>query len=63
MTLAVNGKIAATGKAPGLIPAQPKDGLSVGKDTQSAVGNYAAPHPFGGKVEKVRVNGVEDAAD
>ena len=63
MTLAVNGKIVATGKAPGLIAAQPKDGLSVGKDTQSAVGNYAPPHPFGGKVEKVRVNGVEDAAD
>jgi hypothetical protein len=55
MTLAVNGKIVARGSAPGLITAQPVDGLSIGEDTQSAVGDYTSPHPLKGKVENVRI--------
>jgi len=46
---------AARGKAPGPIKAQPRDELSIGRDTFSAVGDYAPPHPYRGKVENVRV--------
>lgn len=56
MTLAVNGKVVATGNASGLITAQPKDGLSIGKDSLSAVGDYSPPNSFNGKVENVRVD-------
>ena len=56
MTLAVNGKIVARGKAPGLFAAQPVDALSIGEDTLSAVGDYAAPHPLRGRVENVKVS-------
>jgi arylsulfatase len=55
MSLSVNGQVVARGQAPGLVPVQPADELSVGQDTQSAVGDYTAPHPLQGTVEKVRV--------
>lgn len=55
MTLAINGKIVARGKAPSLIMAQPQDDLSIGEDTRSAVGSYRPPNSFNGKVEGVRV--------
>lgn len=56
MLLAVDGKQVAQGKAPGLIPVQPMDGLSIAQDTESAVGNYNAPFPLQGKVENVKIN-------
>lgn len=56
MTLSVNGKIVARGKAPGVFTAQPADELSIGEDILSAVGDYAAPHPFKGRIENVKVN-------
>lgn len=56
MTLAINGKIVARGSALGLITAQPKDGLSIGEDTFTAVGNYTAPHPLNGIVENVQIH-------
>lgn len=56
MTLAVNGKIVARGQALGLIKVQPKDGLSIGEDTLSAVGDYTAPYPLRGKVENITVS-------
>ncbi len=55
MTLAINGQIVARGQAAGLIPAQPAEELSIGKDTRVAVGEYAAPHPLQGTVENVKV--------
>ena len=55
MTLAVNGKIVARGKAPGLIAVQPQDELSIGEDILSAVGDYQPPNPLKGKVEKVQI--------
>jgi arylsulfatase len=55
MTLGINGKIVARGSAPSLITAQPIDGLSIGEDTQSAVGDYTPPHPLKGTVENVRI--------
>lgn len=55
MVLSVDGKQVAEGKAPGLIPVQPIDGLSIGQDTRSAVGDYQSPFPLKGKVEKVKI--------
>jgi arylsulfatase len=55
MRLAVNGREAARAQAAGLIPVQPQDELSIGEDRQTAVGNYAPPHPFAGRVERVKV--------
>ena len=57
LRLAVNGQEVATGRTPGLIPAQPQDELSIGEDTRTAVGDYTAPHPLKGRVENVRVKG------
>ncbi|BCM93486.1 choline-sulfatase [Abditibacteriota bacterium] len=55
MTLATDGTIVARGKALGLFAAQPKEELSIGKDTFVAVGDYKAPYPLQGKVENVQI--------
>ncbi len=55
MTLSMNGAKVAEGKAPGLIPREPKDGLSIGRDDLTAVGDYAAPNPLKGSVKNVRI--------
>ncbi len=62
MTLAVNGTIVANAKAPGVFTVQPKDELSIGEDTQSAVGDYKLPFPLEGKVENVKVTTSDGAA-
>jgi hypothetical protein len=55
MQLLVQGRVVAEGKAPGLIPTQPVDELSIGQDVRTAVGDYVAPYPLQGKIENVRV--------
>ena len=55
MTLSVDGKIVARGKAPGPIQNQPAEELSIGQDTRVAVGDYTAPNPLIGTVENVKV--------
>lgn len=40
---------------PGLIPVQPQDKISFGKDDRTAAGDYTAPNPFRGTVESFRV--------
>ncbi len=55
MQLAINGQTVAEGRAPGLIPAQPIDELSIGEDSRTAVGDYDSPHPLRGKIIKVQV--------
>lgn len=58
LTLLVDGKKVAEGKAAGLIQQQPKAGLSVGSAGHAAVGNYLAPNPFKGKVSNVRIKTI-----
>jgi hypothetical protein len=58
LALTVNGKQVADGKAAGLIGQQPKAGLSVGATAKSAVGDYAAPFTFAGKITNVRVKAI-----
>jgi arylsulfatase A-like enzyme len=56
LALLVDGKQVAEGKAPGLIPQQPRAGFSVGSATgRATVGAYATPSPFQGKITNVRV--------
>ena len=55
LTLWVDGQPVAEGPSPGLLPRQPGDGLSRGQDSGSAVGTYAAPHRYEGKVTDVSV--------
>ncbi|MEM7235619.1 MAG: sulfatase-like hydrolase/transferase, partial [Planctomycetota bacterium] len=55
MTLSIDGRLVAQGLSGGLIPVQPKDGLSIGKDDQTAAGNYDAPNPLKAKISNVRV--------
>lgn len=49
LTLTVVGKTFKK-KSPGLIPVQPRDNFSVGRDDRSPAGNYEAPNPFNGKI-------------
>ena len=55
ITLSVDGQAVGEGKAAGLVPAQPGEGLTVGNDGRNAVGEYTAPNDFTGKVENARV--------
>jgi hypothetical protein len=41
--------------SPGLLPRQPLDPLSLGRDNRSAVGSYAPPHPLRGEVLEWKV--------
>ncbi len=53
--LSVNDEIVAEQKSHGLIPVQPKDGLSVGLDSETSAGDYEAPNRFNGTVTSTRV--------
>jgi hypothetical protein len=52
LTISVDGKLVAEGRAPGLIAAQPGRGLTVGRD-DGGVGDYTGPNPFNGKIASV----------
>jgi len=55
LQLFVNGRLAATGHATGLLATDPKQGLEVGADEGSAVGDYTSPHGFNGAIDEPRV--------
>lgn len=55
MALSVDAVPRATGKAPGVITQQPQDGLTIGQDTLSAVGDYPVPSILQGTVSHVRI--------
>jgi hypothetical protein len=55
MVLSMNGKEIGRATSPGLIPVQPKDPLSIGRDVRSAAGDYEAPNSFQGVLRTVRV--------
>ena len=55
LELSIDGRSVATDSSPGLIPVQPKDGMDIGRDNQTAAGNYESPNPLIGKVERVEV--------
>ncbi|MEM7391876.1 MAG: sulfatase-like hydrolase/transferase, partial [Verrucomicrobiota bacterium] len=55
MTLTLDGRAVAEGPSPGLIPVQPIDALSIGRDDRTAAGDYKAPNPLDGKVRDLKV--------
>ena len=55
MTLSANGQLLGKIQSPGLIPVQPIDGLSVGRDEKSAAGDYPSPNPFAGEIFRAEV--------
>lgn len=55
LQIAVNGNHAAKVPSEGLIPVQPKDGLSIGFDDLSAAGDYQAPNPLNGTVRNLKI--------
>ena len=57
ITVSVNGKPVAEGKAPGPIDAQPGRGFSVGTD-DGPVADYTGPNAFHGKIENVTVKAL-----
>lgn len=54
--LKIDGDSVGQTESPGLIPAQPKDAMSVGLDSLSAAGDYEAPNPFQGTIVSTRVD-------
>ena len=61
LALIVDGKQVAAGQAGGLISQQPRAGLTVGDTGRSAVGDYATPNPFKGKVINVSIKVAGDS--
>lgn len=55
ITLSVNGKTVASGRINGLLEEQPGLGLFIGADGVHAVGNYAVPNRFNGRILAQRV--------
>jgi hypothetical protein len=53
ITLGMDGKTTATGRAAGVITLQPVDGLDIGADRGAPVGPYQIPNEFGGAIEIV----------
>ena len=56
MTLFINGRKVAEGKAPGLLPTQPMEDFCVGHDNRQPVGDYPSGSLFKGKIEKLSVS-------
>ena len=55
LSLALDGKPAASGQAPSLIATMPVDGLEVGSDQAGLVGPYSTDNQFRGRIESVRI--------
>ncbi len=51
----VNGELAGTGKAPGLITDDPNNPMELGENAGSPVGEYPAPFPFTGSIDEVAI--------
>ncbi|MBG86446.1 MAG: hypothetical protein CMO80_06040 [Verrucomicrobiales bacterium] len=63
MKLYVNGELAATGKASGFVAARPIQGLDIGIDTGSSVGNYKQNFAYTGLIDDLRIFHEETGDD
>ncbi|WP_197231242.1 outer membrane protein assembly factor BamB family protein [Novipirellula artificiosorum] len=55
MKLYVDGRLAGEGRANELIQTDPKQGLDIGQDSGSSVGDYKGVSPFTGVIDEVRL--------
>lgn len=55
MTLYVDGQNVATGQAAGLLKKDPVQGMEIGADNQTAVGDYQSPNVLTGIIDEVRL--------
>ncbi|MCG8648323.1 MAG: PQQ-binding-like beta-propeller repeat protein, partial [Pirellulales bacterium] len=55
MKLYVDGELAGSGKSKGLVTKDPAQGLEIGVDAQSSVGEYKTNLPFTGIIDEVRI--------
>lgn len=55
MELYVDGDSVGTGKAAALLGSDPAQGMEIGGDDQSAVGEYQSPNQFTGVIDEVRL--------
>ena len=53
--LYVNGRLAASGEAPQLIPSDPAQALELGADDAGAVGEYQSPNKLLGTIDELRL--------
>ncbi|OHB75287.1 MAG: hypothetical protein A2Z25_12770 [Planctomycetes bacterium RBG_16_55_9] len=51
----VDGNLAASAKAPGLIATDPQEAMEIGADEGSTVGDYTGPFGFSGFIDEVKV--------
>lgn len=56
LSLAADGGAAVTGKAPGPLNTQPKDGLDIGRDTGGFVGAWKTENAFPGTIREVVID-------
>lgn len=55
LQLFVNGRLVATSHASGFVATDPKQGLEIGADDLSAVGDYQSPNGFVGLIDEPRI--------
>lgn len=55
LSLTLDGRVVAQGRASKLLSAQPLDGLNVGSDAAGVVGPYGTPLPFSRDIESVTI--------
>ena len=53
MTLGVDGRTAASGKAAGPLDVDPGDSVQIGADRVKPVGDYEVPNPYRGEISKL----------
>ena len=63
MHLYVDGEKVASGQASGLLTKDPVQGIEIGADAGSAVGNYESPFGFTGVIDEVRLYFAESTAE
>lgn len=57
MSLFIDDKEVVSGSAGGLLSRNPGEGFAIGKDEDTAAGDYSVPFAFQGKISDVKLNG------
>jgi hypothetical protein len=52
----IDGKLSASGDAPSLLGGPPGQGMEIGADAGTGVGDYKSPYAFSGEIDDVRIH-------